>query len=234
MIGDERLDVAASRVASAVGEPARARMLFALVDGHARTSTELAVLAEVSPSTASVHLRRLLDARLISVVAQGKHRYHALAGPRVAAMLENLRVVAGVPHARFVPATPRRLRAARTCYDHMAGGAAVALHDRLLAAGWLAPLAGNDAGYDLSATGVKTLDGLGVDVAAARSLRRRFAYGCLDWSERRPHLGGSLAAALLACLVRKRWVSRHDDSRALSLTASGRRELRARLGLMLE
>src|ERR1700691_3987020 len=112
---------AISRIASAIGEPARARILYCLMDGHARTSTELSVVANVSPSTASVHLNRLKTAHLVKVFVQGKHRFYSLEGPDVASALEGLSVLAGSPRNKFVPTTPSRLRAARTCYDHMAG-----------------------------------------------------------------------------------------------------------------
>src|SRR5688572_5317168 len=124
-------------IAAAIGEPARARMLYCLMDGHARTSTELAVVAEVSPSTASVHLHRLEAQRLVTVVVQGKHRYYSLEGAGVAAALEALSVLAGGAPHRFVPTTPSRLRTARTCYDHIAGTVGVSLHDRFKALGWL-------------------------------------------------------------------------------------------------
>lgn len=123
-------DTQLARIASAIGEPARARMLCCLLDGHARTSTELSVMAQVSPSTASAHLARLKEDGLLRQLAQGKHRYYSLAGGNVAAALEALLVVAGVQPATFKPSTPHRLHTARTCYDHMAGTVAVALHDR--------------------------------------------------------------------------------------------------------
>src|SRR5271168_619993 len=126
------MDVQASRIAAAIGEPARARMLYCLMDNRARTGTELAVIAEVSPSTASVHLNRLRVERLVKVLAQGKHRYYSLAGGQVAAVLEGLTVLAGRPRKKFVPNTPSGLRGARTCYDHIAGVLGVALHDRLV------------------------------------------------------------------------------------------------------
>ena len=121
-------DAGASQVAAAIGEPARARMLYCLMDGHARTSTELAVVAEVSPSTASVHLNRLRTARLVRVLVQGKHRYYSLGGLDVASVLEGLSVLGGGTRNNFVPTTPFRLRTARTCYDHLAGTVGVALH----------------------------------------------------------------------------------------------------------
>src|SRR5271156_3919676 len=129
-------DAAVAPIAAAIGEPARARMLYCLVDGRARTSTELAVVADVTPSTASVHLQRLKARRLVKVFAQGKHRYYSLEGANVAAALEALSVLAGASRDAFVPNTPNRLRAARTCYDHIAGTLGVLLHDRLQALEW--------------------------------------------------------------------------------------------------
>src|SRR5580704_3935742 len=114
-------DAAVCRIAAAIGEPARARMLYCLVDGRARTSTELAMVAEVTPSTASVHLQRLKTQCLVKVLAQGKHRYYSLVGENVAVALEALSVLAGGSCKSFVPNAPNRLRAARTCYDHIAG-----------------------------------------------------------------------------------------------------------------
>jgi DNA-binding transcriptional ArsR family regulator len=225
-------DLALSRIADAIGEPARARMLSSLLDGHARTSTELAVVAEVSPSTASVHLNRLKAENLIKVLAQGKHRYYSLQGADVATALEALSVLAGNPSARFVPNTPNHLRAARTCYDHLAGTLGVAIHDRMKVLGWLSNTTteGDDA-YDISEKGVEAFESLGIDLAAARAQRRRFAFACLDWSERRSHLGGAIAAALLQVALKRKWLTHHLDSRALATTSHGRRELRARFGL---
>ena len=134
-------DAAVSRIAAAIGEPARARMLYCLLDGRARTSTELSVVAHVTPSTASVHLQRLKTERLVKVFAQGKHRYYSLDGTNVAAALEALSVLTGGSRAAFVPNTPNRLRAARICYDHIAGTLGVSLHDRFQTLGWLS----NDA-----------------------------------------------------------------------------------------
>jgi DNA-binding transcriptional ArsR family regulator len=224
-------DAAASSIAAAIGEPARARMLYCLVDGHARTSTELAAVAEVAPSTASVHLQRLKSERLVKVFAQGKHRYYSLEGANVAAALEALSVLAGGSREAFVPNTPNLLRAARTCYDHIAGALAVSLHDRFMALGWLSRGSGANGAYDLTREGARALGALGIDVEATRALRRRFAYACLDWSERRPHIGGALGAAVLHVALKRQWVSRDLDSRALTITSVGRREMQARFGL---
>jgi DNA-binding transcriptional ArsR family regulator len=228
---EEHVEVAVSRIAAAIGEPARVRMLYSLLDGHARTSTELAIVAEVSPSTASVHLNRLKTEHLVKVFVQGKHRYYSLEEPHVASALEGLSVLAGGWRGQFVPNTPSRLRAARTCYDHLAGTLGVSLHDRLQALGWLsADATGSDA-YGLSLDGAKAFAKLGIDVDATRTLRRRFAYACLDWSERRPHVGGALGAALLEVTLKRKWVIQDLNSRALDVTSLGRREMQARFGL---
>jgi DNA-binding transcriptional ArsR family regulator len=283
---------AVSRIAAAIGEPARARILYCLLDGHARTSTELALVAEVSPSTASVHLTQLRDRGLVRVLAQGKHRYYSLEGAHTAAALEALMVVAVGPDNRFLSNTPQRLRAARTCYDHMAGTVAVALHDRFEQLGWLttAPAAAasqphaartNDGGkrassgttrvdagrgddkrtstamtrvdadhrdgkrassgatrvdalaYDVTPDGARALATLGIEIEAARALRRRFAYGCVDWSERKPHIAGALGAALLNVALKRKWLTQDLDSRALRLTRNGQRELQRQFGVRL-
>jgi DNA-binding transcriptional ArsR family regulator len=225
-------DAAVSQIAAAIGEPARARMLYCLMDGHARTSTELAAIADVSPSTASEHLNRLKTAHLVKVLVQGKHRFYSLEGPDVASALEGLSVLAGGSRDKFEPSTPSRLRAARTCYDHLAGTVGVSLHDRLTALRWLysAKTNGNNV-YDLALEGAKAFAALGIDIDATRALRRRFACACLDWSERRPHLGGALGAALLNVALKRKWVVQDLDSRALDVTGVGRREMLAHFGL---
>ncbi|MFM9924276.1 helix-turn-helix transcriptional regulator [Variovorax sp. H27-G14] len=227
---DTSADFHLARLAGAIAEPARARMLSCLMDGHARTATELATVAEVAASTASAHLARLKSERLVELLVQGKHRYFRLANDDVAAALESLMVVAGAPRTPhtahtpgFAPSTPSRLRSARTCYDHMAGTAGVALHDRLHAQGWLSGL--QSGSYELTPDGAIALESLGVEVDAVRRARRRFACACLDWSERRPHLGGALGAAWLQLSLRRGWVRQALDGRALTLTPKARREM---------
>jgi DNA-binding transcriptional ArsR family regulator len=231
---ERHADAAVAGIAAAIGEPARARMLYCLMDGHARTSTELAMVAEVSPSTASVHLNRLKTERLVKVLVQGKHRYYSLEGPNVASALEGLSVLAGGSRDKFVPSTPSRLRAARTCYDHLAGTVGVSLHDRFMALKWLSAASGDGGDtYDLTLSGTKAFETLGIDVEATRTLRRRFACACLDWSERRPHIGGALGAALLKVALKRKWVLQDLDSRALDVTSLGRREMLDRFGLRI-
>lgn len=217
-------DTRLAGVASAIAEPARTRMLCCLMDGHARTSTELAVVAQVSPSTASVHLAKLKEQNLVQVLAQGKHRYYSLAGGDVAAALEALMRVAGGPRPQFVPTTPHRLRQARACYDHMAGSVAVGMHDYMTRHRWLS--ADGDTGYLLSDEGEAGFAKLGLNPDQVRKSRRRFACSCLDWSERRPHLGGALGAELLGTLLRNGWIERDLDSRALAVTRDGKRHFK--------
>jgi DNA-binding transcriptional ArsR family regulator len=228
-------DVAVAGVAAVIGDPTRARMLLSLMDGRARTGTELGSAAEVSPSTASVHLHRLQEAGLVTVRRQGRHRYYTLSGGDVANLLENLSAIAGGKRQPWVSRTPQRLRDARTCYDHLAGTLAVALCDRFAALGWLTLRdSDHDDSYDLSASGMSAFTALGIDVPAARALHRRFAFGCLDWSERRYHLGGALGAAFLGLARSRKWLLQDLDSRAVRVTELGRRELLSRLGVSLE
>jgi DNA-binding transcriptional ArsR family regulator len=230
----ETHDDAAAGIAAAIGEPARARMLYCLSDGRARTGTELAMVADVTPSTASVHLQRLKAQRLVKVFAQGKHRYYSLEDANVAAALEALSVLVGGSHDAFVPNTPNHLRAARTCYDHIAGTVGVSLHDRFKALGWLSgDLKRVVNGYDVTTAGTKGFAALGIDIESTRTLRRRFAYACVDWSERRPHLGGALGAAVLNVALKRKWLVQDLDSRALSVTSFGRREMQSRFGVQL-
>ncbi|WP_456254789.1 ArsR/SmtB family transcription factor [Pseudomonas iridis] len=227
----EHQDIGVSQLAAAIAEPARTKILCSLMDGHARTSTELAAVAEVSASTASAHLAKLKDLALVRLHVQGRHRYYSLADKRVAQALEALMVISQNAAPTFKPHTPDRLQFARTCYDHMAGTLAVMLHDRLLEAGWL--VATDEQAYRLSDNGKALFAGLGIEVEDLNALRRKFACPCLDWSMRRPHLGGSLGAALLQAALKRKWVTQDLDSRALALTAVGRKENRAKFGIAL-
>ncbi len=227
---EQHADAAVSRIAAAIGEPARARMLYCLMDGHARTSTELAMVAEVSPSTASVHLSRLKTSASGESDGAGKASLLQPGWSPRGRALEGLSVLAGGRRGKFVPNTPSRLRAARTCYDHLAGAIGVSLHDRFQALAWLSAASGRCL-RSHRAPAPKALEALGVDIEATRTLRRRFAYACLDWSERRPHLGGALGAALLKIALKRKWVIQDLDSRVLEVTSVGRHDMLARFGL---
>ncbi|MFZ6753887.1 ArsR/SmtB family transcription factor [Undibacterium sp. Dicai25W] len=226
-------DTRLARLAAAIAEPARARMLCSLMDGHARTGTELAAIAEIGTSTASVHLAKLKEQQLVQVIAQGKHRYYQLGSSEVAAALESLLAIAGAPQPRFKPSTPPRLRHARTCYDHMAGELAVKLHDSCVQQIWLVGDQQDNSVYELSQAGEQALTNLGIDVDLTRQSRRRFACTCLDWSERRPHLGGALGAALLALSLKHKWLERDLDSRALSLTREGKKQFQRHFAIVI-
>ena len=228
---ESRVDDEVSQIAAAIGEPARARMLYCLVDGRARTSTELSVVADISPATASAHLQRLRTQRLVTVLAQGRHRYYSLGGANVAAALEALSVLTSGSRDVFVPNTPSRLRTARTCYDHIAGALGVSLHQRFRELGWLSDSTVSNKAYQVTVRGTEALEALGIDVEATRNRRRCLAYACVDWSERRPHIGGAIGAALLNLALKQKWVIQDLDCRALTITKHGRREMLARFGL---
>lgn len=228
----ESIDQAASRIASAIGEPARAKILYCLMDNHARTSTELAAVANVGASTASAHLDRLLKSRLVRVAAQGRHRYYSLAGPEVARVLEVLSSMAGSTGPKFKSTTPDRLRVARTCYDHIAGTLGVELHDRMLKLGWIAQ-AGEADDYIITPKGRKEMSAAGIEPSPVNRERRRLAFGCLDWSERRSHIGGWLGAAILEMASKRKWLVRDLEGRGLTATHFGRQQLRRYFGIEL-
>jgi DNA-binding transcriptional ArsR family regulator len=219
-----------AEIGALIGDPARACMLGSLVDGRARTATELALIAGIAPPTASSHLARLVEGRLLAVERQGRHRYYRLAGPQVAAALEALAVLAAGGPPRHRPPGPREaaLRLARTCYDHLAGRLGVALteamlRDRLLAA--------DGADYAVTAAGAARLAALAIDLEPLRRQRRCLARACLDWSERRPHLAGALGAALADRLFQLGWLDRLPESRGVRITGAGRDGLAATFAL---
>jgi len=209
-----------AEVAALVGDPARANMLSALADGRALTAGELAYAAGVSPQTASGHLAKLADARLLAVAKQGRHRYYRLATPLVGRMLESIMAVAADAPPRYRPAGrfDAALRFARTCYDHFAGQLGVGLADRLCAQGHV--VLGEDGG-EVSEGGIVFLSRFGLDFDALRRQRRVYCRPCLDWTERRPHLAGAVGAALAARCFDLGWVKRKRDSRALTITERG-------------
>ena len=227
----EQSELRLANVAAAIADPARARMLCCLLDGRARTATELAVVAQKSPSTASSHFQKLLEQGLVTLVSQGKHRYFQLASADVAKALEGLLSLTSFESPAFKPSTPCHLRHARTCYDHLAGEVGVLLHDALLAGEWMYQAQGD---YGLTAKGIERLSRMGMDLSADTPTRRRFAYPCLDWSQRCAHVGGTLGAALLGHMVREKWVVRALDSRALTVTAKGRKRLASAFDIQLE
>jgi DNA-binding transcriptional ArsR family regulator len=223
-------NAALAEIAAMIGDPARAAMLAALMDGRALTAGELASVAGVTPQTASGHLARLVASGLLAMEKQGRHRYHRLATPAVAQAIEGLLALAAAP--RRVATGPRdaALREARTCYDHLAGRLGVALADALQARGMieLAP----DGGA-VTAAGEDFLAGLGVATVPGRR-GRLFCRPCLDWSERRPHVAGVLGAALCRRCFDLGWVRRRAAGRAVEITPPGWRGLAETFGIVPE
>lgn len=220
-----------AEVAALAGDPARAAMLHALMDGRALTATELSRAAGVTPQTASGHLARMADGGLVVVTKQGRHRYHRLASPEVARMMESIMQVASDLDTLHPPPRtgPRdaALRAGRTCYDHLAGRLGVALADGLAAGGHVEL---SDDGGLVTESGINLFEEIGIDIAslsAARGRRARvLCRPCLDWSERRPHIAGAIGAALCTHGFDHGWIRRVDDSRAVAVTRKGERVFR--------
>ena len=210
-----------AEIAALVGDPARANILCALLGGRALTATELAFAAGVSPQTTSGHLGKLLAARLLVLMKQGRHRYFRLAGPHVGQMLEGIMNVALAGPPRFQPKSKLDddLRHARTCYDHIAGLLGVRLAERLTEREFV--ILGDEAG-EVTPAGADFLSNFGVDLSGARAKRRVFCRPCLDWTERRPHIGGAVGAALARRCFELKWIERVRDSRALVITPTGR------------
>jgi DNA-binding transcriptional ArsR family regulator len=225
---------AMAEVAALVGDPARANILETLLDGRAFTATELAFAAKVTPPTASAHLSKLTEARLISVLKQGRHRYYRLASPVVARMLESIMAVAAFETPpRYRPRSTRdeAMLMARTCYDHLAGRLGVAIAGALIEQGRL--VLDDDAG-EVTAEGVRFLRGIEIDldVLPQRS-PRIFCRPCIDWTERRAHIAGVLGATLTRRYFELGWIERRRDSRAVAITAGGRDKFRDLFGLDL-
>lgn len=220
-------------VAALLADRARAVMLTVLLDGRPLAAGELARAAGVSAQTASAHLGKLLDAGFVTVVQQGRHRYYRLRGREVAQVIEALSRIGPPVEVRSLRQSrdARRLHEARTCYDHLAGEAGVALFAALLDGG-LIEADGVEA-FEVTEKGEERLGALGLDVAALRRARRRFAWQCLDWTERRPHLNGALGAALTERMMELGWFERGRTRRALLVTKAGRRGLADSFGCVL-
>ncbi|EGQ5284514.1 winged helix-turn-helix transcriptional regulator [Enterobacter hormaechei] len=209
------LEQAIAAVAAAMADPSRVKMLCALMDGRAWTATELSTVADVAPSTASGHLARLVEGKLITCLSQGRHRYYRLAGHDVAALVEQMM---GISWSRITPpetTAPKAMREARTCYDHLAGTVAVQIYDFMQTEGWL-----EADGSALTPYGGEQFLKLGI--ALNPKPRRKACCACLDWSERRFHLGGEAGALLLDYLESKGWIQRVVGYREVVVTATGK------------
>lgn len=211
-----------ARIAALIGDPARANILLALIGGRALTATELAGAAGVTLQTASSHLAKLSEGGLLKPQKQGRHRYFALADASVGEILEQLMGFAasrGHLRHRIGPKAPE-LRKARVCYDHLAGDYGVRMLDSLIARG---AIAWHDDALALTDAGEPVLAAMGLDLAALRVHRRPLCRACLDWSERRAHLAGTLGKALLSKMLAEGLARREPGSRALIFTPDGDR-----------
>jgi DNA-binding transcriptional ArsR family regulator len=220
-------------VAALLADRARAAMLTALLDGRPLAAGELARTAGVSAQTASAHLSRLLDGGFVTVVKQGRHRYYRLRGSEVAQVIEALSRISPPVRVNSLRQSrdARRLHEARTCYDHLAGIAGVTLFAALVDGG-LIEAADGDA-YEVTEKGEERLEALGLDLEALRRSRRRFAWHCLDWTERRPHLNGALGEALTSRMIELGWFERGGTRRALVVTEAGLAGLADSFGCVL-
>jgi DNA-binding transcriptional ArsR family regulator len=223
-------DAAIAPVAEILSDPARVAMLMALSDGREIPASELALVAGVTPPTASAHLAKLATVGLIGVRREGRHRFYRLVRPELVQAMEALAVLApeAAPRTHRQARIGRAVRAARTCYDHLAGQLGVALTQALVTCGALRE---EGRQFEVTPAGSDLLEHFGIDLESVRAHRRGFAPLCLDWSERLPHVAGSLGAALLAAMFDRGWIQRTSDSRAVTVTHAGRRGLERTFGV---
>ena len=219
-----------AEIAALVGEPARATMLSALLDGRALTAHELAFAARITQQTASTHLAKLTEAGLLRMLRQGRHRYFRLASLKVVDMLDAIVAIALENRPRYHPLShhAQELSAARICYVHLAGRLAVDLTDALTAREYI--VLGDD-GAEITPAGTRFLFEFGVDLSALSSARRGFCKVCIDWTERRPHIAGSIGGALTKRYFDLGWIERKNDSRAITVTAAGKRGFQETFGI---
>jgi len=221
-------------VGALVGDTARATMLAALMSGQSLTASELAFLAHVSRPTASEHLAKLVNARLLAVTQKRRNRYYRIASPLVARMLEGIKAVAAIEvPPRYQPRSARddALRFARTCYDHLAGRLGVAIADALVDKGYIVL---TDEGGEVTGSGAAFLTRFGVDLVPAPRSRRIFCRPCLDWSERRYHVAGHVGSEILRRCMELGWLNRARDHRSATITQAGRAGLLATFGIALQ
>jgi DNA-binding transcriptional ArsR family regulator len=216
---DTQLESSMAALAAAMSDASRVKMLCALMDGRAWTATELSAVADIASSTASSHLNRLVNSHLITCLSQGRHRYYRLAGHEVGQLVE---MMMGVSWKRIPPPktrTPVQLRVARTCYDHLAGEVAVEIYESMRREGWI-----NDDGTHLTEKGHENFQQMGVVLDP--KTKRKPCCACLDWSERRSHLGGDAGAAFFTLCEHRGWLKRVQGFREVNITSSGKAAFR--------
>jgi len=219
-----------AEIAALVGDPARATMVSALVDGRALTASELASAARITPQTASTHLAKLTEAGVLSVVRNGRHRYFRLASPTVAYMIDGIVAVALEKRPRYRPLSrqARALSAGRICYDHLAGRLSVDLTDSFVAREYIVL---DDEVAEITTAGTRFLTEFGIELPTLRSTRRHFCRLCLDWTERRPHIAGAVGVAITKRCFDLGWIERMKRSHAVTVTPLGRRGFQKTFGI---
>ena len=219
-----------AEIAALVGDPARATIVSALLDGRALTASELAGAARIRPQTASTHLAKLTEAGLLSMIREGRHRYFRLASPAVADMIDGIAAVALQKRPRYRPLSgqSRALSEARICYDHLAGRLSVDLTDALVAREYIVL---EDEGAQITTAGNGFFTRFGLELPALRATRRRSCRLCFDWTERRPHIAGAVGAALTRRYFDLGWMERMPRSQAVAVTLSGRRGFQKTFGI---
>lgn len=220
----EDLENQFSQIAALIGDKARSIMLWNLLDGRAYTATELSVCAGISPQSASNHLAKLVDADILSISKQGRHRYYTFKNDAVAQVVESMASLLPLKgEGKMVSKpVPSGITYARTCYDHAAGRLGVGITESLIANGMLET---SDKVYELTEKGREWFHTFGVNAEELKQQKRSFAHQCLDWSERRPHLAGALGASMLNIMMQNDWVRKKKNTRELLITPKGRLEL---------
>ncbi|KFM94449.1 winged helix-turn-helix domain-containing protein [Paenibacillus macerans] len=220
-------------IASMVSDASRSAILNALMDGRFHAAGELARMAGIQPQTASFHLAKMVDAGLIAVEKQGRHRYYGIRNPEVAQVMESLLSIAPPVKIKSLrqSAEEQALRKARTCYDHLAGNLGVSLTQSLVREGIL--LEGEN-GFEVTKNGEAFFENFQIDLNRVKRKRRSFSHKCLDWSERRHHLAGALGHALLDRLLELNWVQRLPNTRAVKITPQGKAGLKETFALEVE
>lgn len=234
MTNGNEMDERFSKLAALIGEKGRAKMLWHLLDGRAYTALELAIIADISKQSCSNHLKKLVTENILKVEKQGRHKYFKLFDKQVANALEGIAFLTTQEKKRTTPipaaSQKKGIKYARSCYDHVAGYLGVTIQEGLIEQGFLEK---GDTQYDCTLKGVLKFKELGIEVHELKDLKRKFAYPCLDWSERKHHIGGALGAALLKYMLNNDWLRKKRDTRELILTSKGNSELAKKFHLKI-
>ncbi|ABQ05970.1 ArsR/SmtB family transcription factor [Flavobacterium johnsoniae] len=219
-----------SRISTIIGDPVRSVILWTLLDNRAYTAIELANVVETSPQNISIHLSKLVNADLLTVESQGRHKYYKLLNPEIAGVIEGIANLVPKERQKNVTDNNSGIKYCRTCYDHLAGKIGVEITAKLIDKKYIVL---DNKAFLVTEEGKNFFNNLGIDLEALKKQKRIFAKPCLDWSERKHHLSGSLAAALLNKMFEMDWIRRIDNSRAVSITANGQKALYDKLKLIV-